>query len=137
MVVKTYTIRFSHPFQLSYFQFWLAKQVFVRCNDELKGYKSVAYISIWIIIWNSLCNKFAKRGEVPCTMFLIKTFFLGAWKRPNNAQCLPGKVYISCPQVIYLHSSSEKNQFWTDFHTFLQNLYLCNNFNQKICSKVV
>ena len=70
-------------------------------------------------------------------MFLIKTFFPWAWKSPKNVQCLPGKGYISHPQVIYLHFSSEKSWSELIFIFSLQNLYLHNNFNQKIDHKVV
>ena len=50
-----------------------------------------------------------------CTMFLIKIFFPWDYKRPKNNQCLPGKRYISCPQVIYLHFSSEISCFELSF----------------------
>ena len=46
-----------------------------------------------------------------CTMFLIKTFFIWDWKRPKNAQCVPGKGSISHLQKIYLHFSSEISCF--------------------------
>ena len=46
-----------------------------------------------------------------CTMFLIKTFFIWDWKRPKNAQCVPGKGSISHLQKMYLHFSSEISCF--------------------------
>ena len=68
---------------------------------------------------------------------LIKTFFPWTWKSPKNDYCLPGKGYILHPQVIYLHFLSEKSCSELIFIFSHQNLYLHNNFNQKIAHKVV
>ena len=68
---------------------------------------------------------------------LIKIFFPWAWKRPKNAQCWPEKGYISCPQVIYFHFSTEKSRSELIFIFSFQNLYLHINFNEKIVHKVV
>ena len=73
------------------------------------------------------------------TMFSIKVFFPGTWKRPKIVHSLPEKWYISSSQVIYLHFSRKKRllQGCSEliFVFSLQNLYLHNNFNQNVVHK--
>ena len=64
--------------------------------SKLPIFASKAFVSC---IFPKNITNFSWKTHV-CTMFLIKKFFPWAWKSPKNAHCLPGKGYISHPQVI-------------------------------------
>ena len=75
-----------------------------------------------------------------CTMFLIKAFFPETWKRPKNVHSLPRIVYFKSPSDLssfFQWKRLLKGCSELIFIFSLQNLYLHNNFNQKIVHKVV
>ena len=136
-------------FKPYFIQFWQTRLHFIQ-NQEMNPMNSSKveinfpnfpenfwYLLLSIYFFN-IANFFAflKKTHV-YTMFVIEKFFSWAWKSLKNAHCLPGKGYISCPQVIYLHFSSEKSCFERIFIFSLPELYLYNDFNQKIIHKVV
>ena len=74
------------------------------------------------------------------TMFLIKTFFPGVEKGVKMSTVDQENGIFHVPKrfiFIFPVKKAVERLFWTDFHISLQNLYLHNNFSQKIVHEVV